>query len=80
MSESQKDTDLISSVYIKIENEYKTEDILKEIHSTVRENFEVVYPKQIVESLSTNLEGIYNTTHAMMFLSEVFLFCPLEII
>jgi putative ABC transport system permease protein len=58
LSENQKDTDLISSVYIKIENGYKTEDILKEIQSSAGENFEVVYPKQIAESLSKNLEGI----------------------
>lgn len=66
LTDEQKKANVISSVFINIRDGYKTEDVLKEIHSAVKEKFEVVYPKQLAESLSLNLQGIYISTHIII--------------
>lgn len=71
LTESQKNTDVISSIFINIKDGYKTGDILKKIHSSVKGKFEVVYPKQLAESLSLNLKGIYTSTHCIIVVGVV---------
>jgi putative ABC transport system permease protein len=58
--DSQKETDLISTVFLNVAEGYKTQDILKQLHSQVTEEVAVVYPKEMADSLASNLNGIYD--------------------
>jgi putative ABC transport system permease protein len=58
--DSQKEADLISTVFLNVAEGYKTQDILKQLHSQVTEEVAVVYPKEMADSLASNLNGIYD--------------------
>lgn len=66
ITDQQKSAECISSVYINLEEGYKLEDVLKEIHVRVTEDFDVVYPKQMSQDISVNLESIYSVIHILM--------------
>lgn len=79
ITDEQKSAEYISSVYINLEEGYKLEDVMKEIHSRVTEEFDVVYPKQMAKDLSVNLESIYSVIHILMIVIT-FLFAGVLII
>lgn len=58
--EEQKNADIISTVFINIEDGYKESKVVKKINNTVKENIGIVYPKQLAASISANLNGIYS--------------------
>lgn len=72
LSEKLKNAECISTVFVNVGTEYKTDDILKEIHRLV-EDFEVVYPKQMSEILTCNLDGIYHLIHIFIFATALVL-------
>lgn len=57
--DSQKQTDVISTVFIDIEDGYATKDILKSIHVKLKKDIGIVYPKEMAQSLSLKLKNIY---------------------
>jgi putative ABC transport system permease protein len=65
--DSQKESDVISTVFLNIADGYETKDILKSVHSTVKEEIGIVYPKEMAKSLSVNLKGIYSIIRIVLF-------------
>ena len=80
LTENQKSTDLISSIYINIADGYSEDEVLENIYNVAGDDFDVVYPRQLAKNLSTNLEGIYATTHTMIFACGILLFIILIIV
>lgn len=60
--DAQKQLNQISTVFINIKDGNESADILKKLHSALKCDFGIVYPKEIAKSLSGNLSGIYEMT------------------
>ncbi len=56
--DSQKDLNSISTVFVKLEGGQTALDVTKAIHENCSQNVGIVYPKEIVQSLSGNLSYI----------------------
>jgi putative ABC transport system permease protein len=65
--DSQKKSNLISTVFINVADGYETKDILKSVHTEVKDEIGIVYPKQMAQSLSGNLSGIYSIIRIVLF-------------
>lgn len=79
ISENQENENLISSVFINMEEGGNVQDVIDEIKKENYE-FEVVYPKQMAKSLTMNLQGIYGVLHSMVILSGILLTVVLIIV
>jgi len=71
LTDDQKDSDLISSVYINIRDDADLATVIKDCHLASGSDFDVVYPKQLSESLSGNLKFILRIIDIVMISSLV---------
>lgn len=55
LTEEQKKSDILSSIFINVEKGHTTEEVIDAAHKTVGDIFDVVYPKQLHASLSESL-------------------------
>lgn len=58
--EEQKSQDIISTVFVNIDDSYKVSKVVSSISSKTKENIGIVYPKELANSISLNLRGIYS--------------------
>lgn len=56
--EVQKNENSISTVFVKLKSGQTELEVTKAIYESCGENIEIVYPKNIVQSLSVNLSGV----------------------
>ena len=80
LTEDQRKDDIISSVFINIKKGVKTEDIIQNARKTAGDDFDVVYPRQLEESLSLNLLSISTTIRFVLAVTAVLLLFVLFII
>ncbi len=80
LTDYQKSTELVSSIYINIADGYTESMVLENIKSVISEDFDVIYPKQLMKTLSSNIEGVYTIIHSMVIASGVLLFIILIIV
>ena len=71
LTDEQKSGDIISSVYINIDEGYKIEDIVANCHREVGDVFDVVYPKMLDESLSEDLLKVTDLLGGVIFTSGI---------
>ncbi|MCR5802867.1 MAG: ABC transporter permease [Clostridia bacterium] len=80
LTEEQKDGDILSSVFINLNAGYNEDDVIRECHEKAGDVFDVVYPKQLNESLSDNLLRITDIVGAVILIGGVLLFGILVLI
>ena len=71
LTDEQKRGDIISSVYINIDEGYKIEDIVANCHREVGDVFDGVYPKMLDESLSEDLLKVTDLLGGVIFTSGI---------
>lgn len=79
LTEEQKDGDILSSVFINVEDGYDTQDVIERCRQKVGE-FDVVYPKQLNESLSGNLMKITDVVGLVVAVGGILIFGILVLI
>lgn len=80
LTETQKKENIISSVYINVKQGYKASDVLAQCHLLIGDDFEVVYPKELTNSMEDNLTGINRLIDFLVDATVVLLFVILFII
>ena len=55
LTEEQKKSGILSSIFINVDGAHTTEEIIDSAHRTIGDIFDVVYPKQLHESLAASL-------------------------
>lgn len=80
LTDNQKQTDLISSVFINVEDGVDLEKIIENIEDSVDEDIDIVYPKELSSNLRTNLKGIYTSTHLIFIFTGILIFFILVIV
>lgn len=69
LTDEQQKEALLSSVYINVAPGYDTSQVLKQCHSKLSEDFDVVYPRKMQSSMSEQLDGIYQLLHGMLWIA-----------
>lgn len=80
LTDNQKQTNLISSVFINVDDGVDLEKIIENIEDSVDEDIDIVYPKELSSSLRTNLKGIYTSTHLIFIFTGILIFFILVIV
>lgn len=80
LTDNQKQTDLISSVFINVNDGVDLEKIIENIEVSVDEDIDIVYPKELSSNLRTNLKGIYTSTHLIFIFTGILIFFILVIV
>ncbi|SEF65741.1 ABC transporter permease [Lachnospira multipara] len=80
LTDNQKQTDLISSVFINVNDGVDLEKIIENIEDSVDEDIDIVYPKELSSNLRTNLKGIYTSTHLIFIFTGILIFFILVIV
>ena len=65
LTEEQKQGDILSSIFINVENGYSEDEIISAAHKTIGDDFDVVYPKQLHESLAGSFDKITGIVNAV---------------
>ena len=73
LTDIQKKEDIISSVYINIEEGYKITDIVGQAHKLVDGEFDVVFPKDLTESLSKSYVSIVKLINILLITGGILL-------
>ncbi|MBO7452934.1 MAG: ABC transporter permease [Clostridiales bacterium] len=73
LTDEQKDGDILSSVFINVEDGYDTQKVIEKCRQSAGE-FDVVYPKQLNESLSGNLLKITDIVGLVLGIGGLLLF------
>ena len=71
ITDEQQNEDLISSVFINIEEGYDEGDVLSRIKNSVSTDYDLVYSKELSRKLSDNLSNIYDVLHIVNILAAV---------
>ena len=79
LTDEQKDGYILSSVFINVEDGYDTQKVIEKCRQSAGE-FDVVYPKQLNESLAGNLLNITDIVGAVVIIGGVLLFGILVLI
>lgn len=74
LTEEQKDGDILSSVFINLKDGASSDEVVRECHAKAGDVFDVVYPKQLNESLSDNLLRITDVVSVVVIFGGVLLF------
>lgn len=80
LTDNQKQTNLISSVFINVDDGVDLEKIIENIEDSVDEDIDIVYPKELSSNLRTNLKGIYTSTHLIFIFTGILIFFILVIV
>ena len=71
ITDEQQNKELISSVFINIEDGYDEGDVLSRIKNSVSTDYDLVYSKELSRQLSDNLSSIYDVLHVVNILAIV---------
>ncbi|MBR4819159.1 MAG: ABC transporter permease [Clostridiales bacterium] len=80
VTEEQKKSDILSSIFINVDAAHTTEDVIDSAHKTVGDIFDVVYPKKLHESLADSLLKITGVVNVVSLSLGTLLFSILLII
>ncbi|SCW32107.1 putative ABC transport system permease protein [Eubacterium ruminantium] len=80
ISDKQRSKELISTVYLNVKEGYKTDEVLSTCHKKLGEDFDVVFPKSLNESISRNIKGITGIINTVLVVAGIFLLIMLFII
>jgi putative ABC transport system permease protein len=79
-TQTQKDNDIISTVYINLKPGSSLSDVLKQSHLLIGDEFEVVYPKELTASMENHLKDIKNIVNILVKATALILFILLFLI
>lgn len=71
LTDEQKAEDVISSIYINVKEGVDIDTIIDQCHHVAGEDFDVIYPKSMSDSLSGNLNFFLNTISTVMIIGEI---------
>ena len=56
--DSQKEAGLVSSIFINIDENSSTDEVIRNIHSAVKSEIGIIYPKKMAQSVALNITGV----------------------
>ncbi|MCR4648206.1 MAG: FtsX-like permease family protein [Lachnospiraceae bacterium] len=72
ITDEQQNGDLISSVFINIEEGYEEGDVLNRIKTSVSTDYDLVFSKELSRQFSDNLSNIYEVLHIINIFAIMF--------